>query len=131
MSVTKLPFAEAQRTAALSQALPSDIEGRFNRWRQHFNLFRKMECRDEAMSSDIFPDIQRSEIWDRWQRGEPMSSIERRFDHEPSSLFLVISPTSGIRPADRKRGSLALSLAEREEISRSLSVSEPWQTLLN
>ncbi|MGA1850881.1 hypothetical protein [Sphingobium yanoikuyae] len=61
---------------------------------------------------------QRAEIWDRWQRGESMSSIGRRFDRASSSVFSVISPTGGIRPADRKRGSRALSLAEREEISR-------------
>ena len=41
---------------------------------------------------------QRSEIWDRWQAGEPMSSIGRRFDQESSSVFSVISPTGGIRP---------------------------------
>src|SRR4030081_2534583 len=41
---------------------------------------------------------QRSEIWDRWQAGEPMSSIGRRFDRESSSVFSVISPTGGIRP---------------------------------
>jgi hypothetical protein len=35
---------------------------------------------------------QRSEIWDRWQAGEPMSSIGRRFDRESSSVFSVISP---------------------------------------
>lgn len=72
---------------------------------------------------------QRSEIWDRWQRGESMSSIGRRFDRESSSVFSVISPTGGIRPADRKRGRLALSLAEREEISRGLSVSEPLRAI--
>ncbi|KAA9005117.1 MULTISPECIES: IS30 family transposase [Sphingobium] len=72
---------------------------------------------------------QRAEIWDRWQRGESMSSIGRRFDRESSSVFSVISPTGGIRPADRKRGSLALSLAEREEISRGLSVSEPLRAI--
>src|SRR3977135_3971406 len=38
---------------------------------------------------------QRSEIWDRWQAGEPMSSIGRRFDRESSSVFSVISPTGG------------------------------------
>ena len=42
---------------------------------------------------------QRSEIWDRWQAGEPMSSIGRRFDRESSSVFSVISPTGGIRPS--------------------------------
>ncbi|EKU75578.1 IS30 family transposase [Sphingobium yanoikuyae] len=72
---------------------------------------------------------QRAEIWDRWQRGESMSSIGRRFDRASSSVFSVISPTGGIRPADRKRGSRALSLAEREEISRGLSVSEPLRAI--
>ena len=65
---------------------------------------------------------QRAEIWDRWQRGESMSSIGRRFDRESSSVFSVISPTGGIRPTDRKRGRLSLSPSEREEISRGLSV---------
>ncbi|WP_312219409.1 IS30 family transposase [Sphingobium yanoikuyae] len=72
---------------------------------------------------------QRAEIWDRWQRGEAMSSIGRSFDRESSSAFSVISPTGGIRPADRKRGSRALSLAERDEISRRLSVSEPLRAI--
>jgi IS30 family transposase len=64
---------------------------------------------------------QRSEIWDRWQAGEPMSSIGRRFDRESSSVFSVISPTGGIRPPARRRAKGALSLFEREEISRGLS----------
>ena len=65
---------------------------------------------------------QRSEIWDRWQAGEPMSSIGRRFDRESSSVFSVISPTGGIRPPARRRARGALSLFEREEISRGLSM---------
>lgn len=72
---------------------------------------------------------QRAEIWDRWQRGESMSSIGRSFDRESSSVFSVISPSGGIRPPDRRRGSQALRLAEREEISRSLSVSEPLRAI--
>src|SRR3979411_829280 len=65
---------------------------------------------------------QRSEIWDRWQAGEPMSAIGRRFDRESSSVFSVISPTGGIRPPDRRRSKQTLSLSEREEISRWLSM---------
>jgi IS30 family transposase len=64
---------------------------------------------------------QRSEIWDRWQAGESMRSIGRRFDRASSSVFSVISPAGGIRPAERRRAPAALSLGEREEISRSLS----------
>ena len=64
---------------------------------------------------------QRSEIWDRWQAGEPMSSIGRRFDRESSSVFSVISPTGGIRPPVRRRARQALSLLEREELKRTYS----------
>ena len=45
------------------------------------------------------------EIWDRWQAGEPMSSIGRRFDRDSSLVFSIISPTGGIRPPDRCRQS--------------------------
>ena len=65
---------------------------------------------------------QRVEIWNRWKAREPMSSIGRRFDRESSSVFSVLSPTGGIRPPDRRRATGALSLAEREEISRGLSI---------
>src|SRR5665213_3487388 len=64
---------------------------------------------------------QRSEIWDRWRAGESMKSIGRRFDRASSLVFSVISPTGGIRPAERRRRSTALGLSEREEISRGLS----------
>ena len=32
---------------------------------------------------------QRAEIWNRWQRGESMSSIGRVFDRQSSSVFSV------------------------------------------
>src|SRR5437879_2392125 len=69
-----------------------------------------------------YSSAQRSDICDRWQAGEPMSSIGRRFDRESSSVFSVISPTGGIRPPARRRARGALSLFEREEISRGLSM---------
>ncbi|SDQ20782.1 IS30 family transposase [Pseudovibrio sp. Tun.PSC04-5.I4] len=72
---------------------------------------------------------QRAEIWDRWQRGESMSSIGRVFDRHSSSVFSVISPTGGIRPSDRHRGKLALSLKEREEISRGLSINASLRSI--
>ena len=65
---------------------------------------------------------QKSEMWDRWQRGESLSSIGRLFGRESSSVFGILSPTGGIRPKPRKRSCLALTLSEREEISRGLVV---------
>ncbi len=72
---------------------------------------------------------QRSEIWDRWQRGESMSSIGRGFERGSSSVFSVLSPTGGIRPADRKRSKQALGLREREEISRGLSTRRSLRSI--
>jgi len=65
-----------------------------------------------------FTETQKSEIWDRWERGESMSSIGRLFDRNSSSIFPLLSRTGGIRPPARTRSRLALSLPEREEISR-------------
>jgi IS30 family transposase len=59
-------------------------------------------------------------MWDRWQRGETLNEIGRAFNRGSSSIFGQLSPTGGIRPAPRKRSRLALSLTEREEISRGL-----------
>jgi len=67
-----------------------------------------------------FTREQKSEIWDRWQRGESMSSIGRSFDRDSSSIYPLLSRTGGIRPPVRKRSSLALTLVEREEISRGI-----------
>jgi len=72
---------------------------------------------------------QRAEIWDRWQRGESMRSIGRVFDRQSSSVFSVISPTGGIHPPDRRRGRSALSLSEREEISRGLSTKQSLRAI--
>jgi hypothetical protein len=41
-----------------------------------------------------FTEKQKTEIWDRWQRGESMSSIGRRFDRNSSSIYLCIPKTS-------------------------------------
>lgn len=67
-----------------------------------------------------FSEQQKAEIWDRWQRGESMSSIGRLFERNSSSIFPLLARTRGIRPPERRRSRLALTLAEREDISRSL-----------
>jgi len=64
---------------------------------------------------------QRADIWDRWQRGESLNSIGRLFDRPSSSIFNMLAPTGGIRPPPRRRSRLALTLAEREEISRGIA----------
>ena len=63
---------------------------------------------------------QKAEMWDRWQRGESLNAIGRSFDRPSSSIFGQLAPTGGIRPPPRRRARLALTLAEREEISRGV-----------
>ena len=62
----------------------------------------------------------KSQIWDRYKRGESLKSIARAFETQSSSIYAQLVPTGGIRPPERKRARFALSLAEREEISRGL-----------
>jgi hypothetical protein len=68
----------------------------------------------------FYTETQKSEMWDRWQRGESLSSIGRRFNRASSSIYPLLARTGGIRPPARVRSRLALSLFEREEISRGL-----------
>jgi IS30 family transposase len=50
-----------------------------------------------------------------------MSSIGRVFDRGSSSIYPLLSRTGGIRPPVRKRSRLALTLVEREIISRGVA----------
>ena len=68
----------------------------------------------------FYTDAQKSEMWDRWERGESLSSIGREFNRASSSIYPLLARTGGIRPAKRVRSRLALTLIEREEISRGL-----------
>ena len=63
---------------------------------------------------------QRALIWERWRKGETIHQIARLFDRGHSSIQRILSESGGIRPAERRRSSLALTLSEREEISRGV-----------
>lgn len=60
-------------------------------------------------------------MWDRWQKGDSLNNISRLFDRNHSSISGILSLTGGIRPPKRTRSSQALSLSEREEISRGVA----------
>ena len=76
-----------------------------------------------------FTSEQKSEIWDRWQHGEPMSSIGRLFDRDSSSIYPLLSRTGGIRPPDRRRSRLAQTLIEREIISRGTAATRSIRSI--
>jgi IS30 family transposase len=69
----------------------------------------------------MFTAAESAEVWDRWQRGEGLKLIGRAFGKTSSAIFAHLKPHGGIRPAPRRRSWRALSLAEREEISRGVA----------
>ena len=67
-----------------------------------------------------YTESQKALMWERWQKGESLQQIAQLFDRNHSSIQPILAATGGIRPAPRCRSRLALSLAEREEISRAV-----------
>jgi IS30 family transposase len=67
-----------------------------------------------------YSESDRQKIFDRWLAGESQNAIARSFGRSHSSIQGVLARTGGIRPPCRKRSRIALSLPEREEISRGI-----------
>ncbi|MGF6292906.1 hypothetical protein QFZ98_004767 [Paraburkholderia youngii] len=64
-----------------------------------------------------YSEKQKALMWERWREGESLQHIAQLFDRARSSVQRIIGETGGIRPAQRHRSRLALTLTEREEIS--------------
>ncbi|WP_427308908.1 IS30 family transposase [Cupriavidus sp. H39] len=67
-----------------------------------------------------YSETQKALMWERWRKGDTLAQITRLFDRYHSSIQAVLARTGGIQPAQRHRSRLALTLAEREEISRAV-----------
>jgi IS30 family transposase len=76
-----------------------------------------------------FSAAERTELWDRWQRGESLKAIGRAFGKPSSSIYFQVAPHGGIRPAPRRRSRLALTLSEREEISRGIAAHQSARSM--
>ena len=76
-----------------------------------------------------YTQAQQSQMWNRWQQGESLHSIARLFDRGHSSVSRILSQTGGIRPPTRTRSRLALTLSEREEMSRGMATGCSLRTI--
>jgi IS30 family transposase len=76
-----------------------------------------------------FTDAELDLAWDRWQKGESLNAIARELDRGHSAVQGAFARTGGVRPAQRSRSQVALSLAEREEISRGLAVGQSFRSI--
>lgn len=76
-----------------------------------------------------YTDSQKALMWERWKDGWTLHEIGHLFDRRHTSIQGILSRTGGIRPPDRRRSPAALSLDEREEISRALVTGESIRSI--
>jgi IS30 family transposase len=69
------------------------------------------------------------ELWERWRAGESISDIARALRKAPGSMHRIIEATGGFSLSERRRRGCALTLAEREEISRGLATGESLRAI--
>jgi IS30 family transposase len=67
-----------------------------------------------------YTDSQRALMWERWKQGWTLHQIAQLFNRAHTSVQGILSRTGGFRPPPRSRSVRALTLAEREEISRAV-----------
>jgi IS30 family transposase len=76
-----------------------------------------------------YSDSQKALMWERWRQGDSLQKIAQLFDRNHSSVSRILAETGGICPAQRRRSRLALTLAEREEISRSVLANKSIRSI--
>jgi Helix-turn-helix domain len=72
---------------------------------------------------------QKSDVWRLWKAGQTWHEIGRAFGKPHNSIRCVVSRHGGIVPAVRRRALLALTLREREEISRGLASASSFREI--
>lgn len=77
----------------------------------------------------FYTEEQKSLMWDRWEKGETLHTIASLFDRHHPSISRILSLSGGIRPPKRSRSSLALTLSEREDISRGIATQLSIRTI--
>ncbi|MGO9445570.1 MAG: helix-turn-helix domain-containing protein [Thiobacillaceae bacterium] len=68
-------------------------------------------------------------MWDRGPKGVSLQEFAQLFDRNHPSEERILAETGGIRPAQHCRSRLALTLAERQELSRALVVGHSIRSI--
>ncbi|KUY54112.1 MULTISPECIES: IS30 family transposase [Burkholderia] len=76
-----------------------------------------------------YTETQKALMWERWRKGDTLHQIAQLFDRYHSSIQGILARTGGIQPAPRHRSTLALTLAEREEISRAVVAGQSIRSI--
>jgi transposase, IS30 family len=65
--------------------------------------------------------VQRADMWGRWKAGQSLHEIGRALGKDHAVIQFLLARHGGITPGARRRSKLALTLAEREDISRGIA----------
>jgi IS30 family transposase len=76
-----------------------------------------------------YTDGQKALMWERWKEGWTLHQIAKLFDRAHTSVQGILGASGGIRPAERHRAEVALTLPEREEISRAVMAGQSIRTV--
>ncbi len=74
-------------------------------------------------------DEQRAEMWRRWKSGQRMRDIGRALGFDHGSIRSLLAQRGGIAPPARRRARTALTLAEREDISRGIAAGKSFRSI--
>jgi IS30 family transposase len=64
---------------------------------------------------------QRADMWKRWKAGQSLHEIGRALGKEHNVIYILLARHGGITPVVRRRSRKALTLVEREDISRGIA----------
>ena len=76
-----------------------------------------------------YTDAQKAVMWERWRQGWTLHQIAQLFDRAHTSVQGILVRTGGIRPPRRTRAATALTLPEREEISRAMAEGQSIRSI--
>lgn len=76
-----------------------------------------------------YTDAQKALMWERWKQGWTLHQIAHLFNRAHTSVQWILSRTGGIRPPTRTRCATALTLAEREAISRAMAAGHSVRSI--
>lgn len=74
-------------------------------------------------------EAKKAVVWELWQQGQPMSVIGRTVRKPPATVFSYLRYHGGIKPRQRVPRPSALTLEDREEISRGVAAGRSLRAI--
>lgn len=75
------------------------------------------------------PSDKRQQVWEMWKAGDSISVIAQLVGSPAGSIFSILLPFGGIYQAPQRRRATALSVRDREAISRGLAANESYRAI--